>query len=161
MAAMRKVIVAVGEPWGWLCGVGLLAASVTATATAAAQGAAPDPAKKAEASTVVRSGEETCADLARRVYGKAPEAVKLLASANPGLCDLKPLPVFATVRTPPLPKKKGPPGPPRLSFVGPAVRTKTPGGWMEALPGQAIDRKTRIETSSAGGPGRGRRGRRR
>lgn len=153
MAAMRKVIVAVGEPWGWLCGVGLFAATVTvtATSTAAAQGAAPEPAKKAETSTVVRSGEETCADLARRVYGKAPEGVKLLASANPGLCELKPLPVFATVRTPPLPKKKGPPGPPRLSFVGPAVRTKTPGGWMEALPGQAIDRKTRIETSSAGG----------
>jgi phage tail protein X len=101
----------------------------------------------------VRNGE-TCADIARRVYGKAPEALKRLVANNPGLCEQDPLPVFTPVKIPPLPPrpdKKAAAGPPRLSFVGPAVRTRTRTGWMEALPGQPIDRKTRIETSPAGG----------
>lgn len=146
MAAMRRVIVAVGVPWGWLCGVGILSAG--------AQPSAPPAAGPPAASTtVVRSGE-TCADIARRVYGKAPDALKHLAASNPGLCEQDPLPVFTPVRIPPLPPrpdKKAAAGPPRLSFVGPAVRTRTKSGWMEALPGQPIDRKTRIETSTAGG----------
>ena len=132
------------------------AAPAPAPAAVAPASAAPTTSASvvasAAGSTVVRSGE-SCADLARRVYGKAPQGLKFLQENNPGLCDLQPLPVFATVRTPPLPirAKKGPAGPPRLSFVGPAVRTRTRSGWMEALPGQPLDRKTRIETSSAGG----------
>lgn len=127
------------------------ATSATSATSAPATTSTSGPAVAAT-STVVRNGE-SCADLARRVYGKAPQGLKFLQENNPGLCDLQPLPVFAPVRTPPLPTraKKGPAGPPRLSFVGPAVRTRTRSGWMEALPGQPLDRKTRIETSSAGG----------
>lgn len=110
--------------------------------------------RAAPAETVVQPGED-CAKLARRVYGpgSGEAALGLLKKSNPGICDA-PLAAGAKLRTPPLPKGGQKPlanETPRLSFVGPAVRTKTQTGWMEALPGQPVDKRMRIETSGQGG----------
>lgn len=101
--------------------------------------------------SVVLAGED-CAKLAHRVYGDDAAGLALLKKSNPGVCDA-PLSVGAKLKTPPLPKgaQKVAAETPRLSFVGPAVRTKTKTGWMEALPGQPVDKRMRIETSSQGG----------
>mgnify|MGYP001176581637 CR=1 FL=1 len=98
--------------------------------------------------TAVQTGED-CAKVARRVYGPGEAAVAHLKKNNPQACA-GPLAVGTKLKTPPLPKAPAV-EPPRLSFVGPAVRTKTKGGWMEALPGQPVDKKMRIETSGQGG----------
>lgn len=102
------------------------------------------------AETVVSPGED-CSAVAKRVYGPGVAAVAHVQKNNPQACKV-PLVPGSKLKTPPLPK----PAPataeqPRLSFVGPAVRTKTKGGWMEALPGQPVDRRMRIETSGQGG----------
>jgi phage tail protein X len=125
----------------------------TGLPTASAEPAAAKPAGAAKptaaaAVTKVRAGED-CAALARRVYGNQPGALGHLQAKNPGLCA-QPLTAGATVKTPPLAKKPTN-EPARLSYVGPAVRTKTRSGWMEALPGQPVDRRMRIETSNIGG----------
>ncbi len=102
--------------------------------------------------SVVLAGED-CAKLAHRVYGDGVAGLALLKKSNPGVCDA-PLSAGAKLKTPPLPKGAQKPAAaetPRLSFVGPAVRTKTKTGWMEALPGQPVDKRMRIETSSQGG----------
>lgn len=101
--------------------------------------------------SVVLAGED-CAKLAHRVYGDGAAGLALLKKSNPGVCDA-PLSVGAKLKTPTLPKgaQKVAAETPRLSFVGPAVRTKTKTGWMEALPGQPVDKRMRIETSSQGG----------
>lgn len=116
--------------------------------------AAPPPNKPRPAPTTTVQEGEDCAALAHRIYGAAGGGLAQVRAANPGLCD-KPLVAGATVRVPTLAKKpavkKGPPEVARLSYVGPAVRTKTRGGWFEALPGQPVDRKMRIETSNVGG----------
>lgn len=101
------------------------------------------------AETAVLPGED-CAKLAKRVYGDGDAAVLHLKKNNPGVCDA-PLAANAKLKTPPLAKKPAQNETPRLSFVGPAVRTKTKGGWMEALPGQPVDKRMRIETSGQGG----------
>lgn len=160
---MRSLLVAALGPL-WLP-VSLAGLGVASPAAALAQAADPVPAAAAGAAaaakkplqvtptTTVKAGED-CAALARRVYGPAGGALAHLRAQNPGLCE-KPLVAGATVRVPPLAKKPGarkpPPEPARLSYVGPAVRTKTRGGWFEALPGQPIDRRMRIETSKVGG----------
>lgn len=100
--------------------------------------------------SVVLAGED-CVKLAHRVYGDGAAGLALLKKSNPGVCDA-PLTVGAKLKTPPMPKgKPAAAETPRLSFVGPAVRTKTKTGWMEALPGQPVDKRMRIETSSQGG----------
>ena len=135
---MRRTLVAAVVPL-WLCGL-----------------AAPSVALGQSASATTRSEPgEDCTKLAKRVYGSNPSALAFLQAKNPGLCG-KPLLAGMLVQTPPLPQKTGAAKKaasdlPRLSYVGPAVRTKTKGGWMEALPGQPIDKKMRIETSSTGG----------
>jgi hypothetical protein len=104
----------------------------------------------APAETVVQPGED-CAKLAHRVYGSGEAGLAHLKKSNPGVCDA-PLVAGAKLKTPPLPKAKPVANEtPRLSFVGPAVRTKTKTGWMEALPGQPVDKRMRIETSGQGG----------
>lgn len=102
--------------------------------------------------SVVQPGED-CAKLAHRVYGDGAAGLALLKKSNPGVCE-SPLTAGAKLKTPPLPKALQKPvgnETPRLSFVGPAVRTKTKTGWMEALPGQPVDKRMRIETSGQGG----------
>lgn len=138
----------------WACGL-WLAPAVSEGADRAASGTPPAP----PATTVARPGE-SCALLAQRVYGDAPGSLAHLRAANPSLCDA-PLAGGTVVQTPP--RKGGKvralsraeaaqKEQPRLSFVGPAVRTQTRrGDWYEALPGQPVDRKMRIETSQSGG----------
>ena len=102
--------------------------------------------------SVVQPGED-CAKLAHRVYGDGAAGLAFLKKSNPGVCE-SPLTAGAKLKTPPLPKALQKPvgnETPRLSFVGPAVRTKTKTGWMEALPGQPVDKRMRIETSGQGG----------
>ncbi|HRI50690.1 MAG TPA: transporter [Pseudomonadota bacterium] len=119
----------------------------------AAGGQAAAASTKPTPTTTVRPSED-CAAVARRTYGQTPGALAHLKANNPGLCD-KPLIFGATVRVPAMARKpavrKAPPEPARLSYVGPAVRTKTRSGWIEALPGQPIDRRMSIQTSSVGG----------
>lgn len=128
----------------------LLSGSVGYATAAEAQNrpAAPTP------TTTVKLGED-CAAIAKRVYKDRDAAAALahLRKHNPGLCDggdvLK---VGLAVNVPLLPVGRRKPEPPRLSFVGPAVRTRTGReGWMEALPGQQVDRRMRIETGKTGG----------
>ena len=77
--------------------------------------------------SVVLAGED-CVKLAHRVYGDGAAGLALLKKSNPGVCDA-PLTVGAKLKTPPLPKgKPAAAETPRLSFVGPAVRTKTKTG---------------------------------
>ncbi len=109
----------------------------------------PSHAAALAAETAVLPGED-CVKLALRVYGGGDAALSHLKKNNPGVCDA-PLAPSAKLKTPPLPKKVPQNETPRLSFVGPAVRTKTKSGWMEALPGQPVDKRMRIETSGQGG----------
>ena len=163
---MRRLLVAALCPlWLPVSVVGLGVAGPTelwAQAAPQASGAPKGPAGTGAAAankprpapiTTVQAGED-CAALAHRIYGEAGGGLAQVRAANPSLCD-KPLAAGATVRVPALAKKpavkKSPPEVARLSYVGPAVRTKTRGGWIEALPGQPVDRRMRIETSNVGG----------
>ena len=161
---MRSLVVAALVPvWfpmvvtGLLGGPGAgLAIAQPAPVPTPAPSAPPPPkpvvAKPARpTTTTVREGED-CAALVRRVYGTAAGALAQVQAVNPGLCD-QPLVAGAVVRVPLLKKPIKPAAnePARLSYVGPAVRTKSRGGWMEALPGQPVDRRMRIETSNVGG----------
>lgn len=137
---------------------GLLGLLSLAPAGAEAQGR--------ERTTTVRPGED-CQAIVRRVYGNAAGAMARFHAANPQLGGLPHvLQTGDTVSIPPLrgaptgtgagarrPARAAPPAdPPRLSFVGPEVRTQgrdePP---AEALPEQPLQRDTRIVTSRSGG----------
>jgi hypothetical protein len=115
--------------------------------------------------TVVRPGED-CQAIVRRVYGSAPGAMARFHAANPQMGGLphvlKPGDVVNIPRLPTVPgtpegrqaqRRPRREEPPRLSYVGPAVRTqgRNEAAWTEALPDQPVPRRTRIRTSPIGG----------
>lgn len=115
---------------------------------------------RAQPQTVVRRGED-CQAIVRRIYGDVPGAMARFHAANPqlgglphvlGVGDVVNIPAIGRERRTaraPAPAKD----PPRLSFVGPDVRTQAQNerGWSEALPEQPLSRRTRIMTGAGGG----------
>jgi hypothetical protein len=141
---------------------GLLGLLSLAPTGAGAEGRdkAQDKASDAARTTKVRPGED-CQAIVRRVYGNAPGAMARFHTANPQLGGLPHvLQTGDIVSIPPLrgaparrPSREAPPPePPRLSFVGPEVRTQGKNEpAAEALPEQPLGRDTRIVTSKTGG----------
>lgn len=114
--------------------------------------AQPEAGAQAEATTIVRRGED-CQAVVRRVYGNAAGAMARFHLVNPQLGSLPhQMQEGAAVNTPPLRQRRDTAEAARLSYVSSAVRTKTRHeGWTEALPDQPIDRRMRIHTGQSGG----------